>query len=374
MINGNQLVNLLTGEGLNFITGIPCSILKDFLFCLSEKERGIEHIIVASEEEAISIGTGYYLATAKIPIVYMQNSGLARSVDVLTSLVNKEVYRIPMLLLISWRGEPGKKDEPQHLKMGKITLKLLKTLSIPYAILSDNKSKVAKEVKEAKKYLKNNSLPYAIIIRKGLIKPCQAQKGTEINSLSREEAIKIIVDNSKGDEIIISTTGKISRELFEYREAKEQSHKTDFYTLGSMGCSAAIALGIALKKPKKKVLVFDGDGSVLMQMGALATIGHYLPKNFYHIIFDNNAHDSTGGQKTASNTASFNKIALACGYKGAETVLTQRRLTNAVRNLKRNSGPRMLVVKIKKGSRKDLGRPATTPIENKKLLMNFLLK
>jgi len=373
MINGDQLINLFTKEGFEFITGIPCSILKDFLFCLSEKEKMIEHIIPTNEEEAISIAVGYYLATAKIPIVYMQNSGLARSVDVLTSLVNKEVYRIPMLLLISWRGEPGKKDEPQHVKIGRITLKLLETLNIPYTILSKDKSKIAKEIKKAKEYLKENSLPYAIVVRKGLIMSRQPKKTREFYTLTREQAIKIIIDNLKGDEIIVSTTGKTSRELFEYREAKGQSHETDFYTLGSMGCSTSIALGIALKT-KKKVIVFDGDGSVLMEMGTLATIGHYLPKNFYHIIFENDAHDSTGGQKTVSNTVSFNKIALASGYKGAKTIFNQRKLTDVIKSLKMNSGPQMLVIKIRKGSRKDLGRPTTIPVENKKLLMRFLKK
>ena len=372
MIKASQLINLLTKEELNFITGIPCSILKDFLSGLSEKKGQIEHIIATSEEEAMSIGVGYYLATAKIPIVYMQNSGLARSVDVLTSLANKEVYNVPILLLISWRGDPSKKDEPQHLKMGKITPKILKTLNIPYTVLSDSKPKIVKEIKVAKKYLENNSLPYAIIIKKGLIKPDQTKKQKDVYLLSREETIKIIINNLKNDEVIISTTGKTSRELFEYRETKKQSHKTDFYTVGSMGCSAAIALGIALGKPKKKIFVFDGDGSVLMQMGSLATIGHYLPKNFYHIIFDNNTYDSTGGQKTVSDTVNFNKIAFACGYKNVKTVFTQKKLVNIIQNLKMSSGPKMLVIKIKNGSRKDLGRPTITPSENKKLLMNFL--
>jgi phosphonopyruvate decarboxylase len=374
MIKSDQLINLLSKEGLNLFTGIPCSIFKDFLFCLEEKGKKVKHVVSASEEEAISIGVGYNLATSKIPVIYMQNSGLANSVDVLTSLANKEVYGIPMLLLISWRGEPGKKDEPQHFKMGKITLKLLKLLDIPYTILSDNEANVKKEIKKAKKYLIENNTPYAIIIRKGLFAPYQPKKRKEFYSLTREEAIKTIVDNIKRDRIIVSTTGKTSRELFEYREIKKHGHGTDFYTFGSMGSSSAIALGIALQKTKKKVFVFDGDGSILMQMGILATVGHYLPKNFYHIIFDNNAFDSTGGQRTLSGTVDFGKIASVCGYKNVKTVSSKNELIRFAKTIESKQGPVILTIKVKQGARKDLGRPVRTPVEIKKEFMKLLSK
>lgn len=367
-----KLINLLIKNDLTFVTGVPCSIFKDFLAYINDTGR-INHIPAASEGEACAIASGYYLSTKKIPIVYMQNSGLGNSVDPLTSLLSKTVYGIPALLLISWRGEPGKKDEPQHLKMGKITLKLLKLLDIPYTILSDSEIKAEKEIKGAKRYLKESNSSYAIIVKKGIIESYQSQKKEkDIYSLTREEAIKIIVDNLKGNEIIISTTGKTSRELFEYREIRKQGHQTDFYVIGSMGCSAGVALGIALQKPNRKIFVFDGDGSALMKMGTLATIGHFSPKNLFHIIFDNNAHDSTGGQKTVSDSVDFSKVALACGYKSAKTVSTQKELVGFVKAIELQKCPGMLVVKLRRGARKNLGRPTLSPVELKKMFMSKL--
>ena len=343
--------------------------MKGWLNYLSDNRR-FQHIVATSEEEACAIATGYHLATKKIPVVYMQNSGLGNSVDPLTSLMNKEVYGIPALLLISWRGEPGEKDEPQHIKMGKITKKLLKTLGIPFIVLSTEETVIKKQIQIAKRYLKKQSSPYAIIVKKSIIASYQSRTKKEIYPLSREEAIKIILNNLRGNELIVSTAGKTSRELFELRETKKEGHRKDFYTLGSMGCAASIALGIALEKSKNKIFVFDGDGSLLMKMGTLATIGHYLPKNFYHIIFDNNSHDSTGGQKTVSDTVDFSKVALACGYKKAKMVTKENELKKSLSEIK--EGPAMLVIKVRKGSRGDLGRPTISPLKMKKLFINFL--
>jgi len=370
MITCQKLTKIFKSQELTFFTGVPCSILKDFLNFIIENKQ-FKHIIANEEGEACAIASGYYLAAKKIPVIYMQNSGLGNSVDILTSLTNKEMYRIPALFLISWRGEPGIKDEPQHMKMGKITKDLLKILGIPFAVLPEKEKEIEREIKKAKTYLEKENLPYALIIRKGILAPYQVKTKEESRFFTRERAIEIIIDNLKGDEVIVSTTGKTSRELFELRINKKQSSQTDFYTLGSMGCAASIALGIALEKPKKKIFVFDGDGSVLMKMGALATIGHCLPKNFYHIIFDNGSYESTGGQKTVSDTVDFSKIAKACGYDSARMVVKESELKKSLINLKK--GPAMLVVKVKKGSRKNLARPDKTPIENKETFMNFLV-
>jgi len=371
MLKGSQLIKLLVKEDLNFITGIPCSILKSFLTHLN-KVKKIKHILATNEGEASALAVGYYLATKKIPIIYMQNSGLANSVNPLISLLDKEVYSIPALLLISWRGQPNRKDEPEHIKMGRITLELLKLLGIPYLLLSSDETKAAQEIKRAKQYLKKNNSPTAIIIRKGILAYSQSKKEKNIYSLTREGAIKIIVDNLKDNRLIISTTGKTSRELFEYRENKNQNHQTDFYMVGSMGCVAAIALGIALEKPKKRIFVFDGDGAVLMKMGTLATVGYHLPKNFYHIIFDNRAYDSTGGQSTISNSVSFDKVASACGYKSVKTVSTKKELINSIRKIELQKSPHLFVIKVKKGSRDDLTRPTEMPWQNKVAFMKFL--
>lgn len=370
MINCENLAQIFKSNNLTFFTGVPCSILKDLLNYI-EEDKDFQHVGASSEGEACAIATGYHLGTGKFPIIYMQNSGLGNSVDPLTSLMNKEVYSVPALLLITWRGEPDKKDAPQHLMMGKITEKLLEILGIPYVILSSTETEVEREVERARKSLEKNSLSYAFIIRKEIIAPYQK---TEDAYLNREQAIKTIVDNLESNEVVVTTTGKTSRELWEIREAKSQAYQTDFYTLGSMGCAAGIALGIALQKPEKKVFVFDGDGSVLMKMGSLATIGHYLPENFYHIVFDNNSHDSTGGQKTVSDTTDFAKVALACGYRAAKVVSLEKELTDSVQQIKLQKGPLMIIVKVKKGARSDLGRPTTTPLENKRAFMQFLAK
>lgn len=368
MLKSSQLVNLLKKEDLNFITGIPCSIFKYFLAYLNKTER-MKHISVSSEGEACALAVGYYLSTKKIPIIYMQNSGLGNSVNPLTSLLDKKIYSIPALLLISWRGEPGKKDEPEHIKMGQITLKLLKTLGIPYILLSSDKIKAAKELNQAKQYLEKNNSPYAIIIRNGLIEPEPVKKEKNIYSLTREEAIKSIIDKLKGDEAVISTTGKISRELFEYRQEKKQGHKNDFYTVGSMGCSSAIALGIALNS-RKKVLVIDGDGSVLMKMGNLTTIGKYQPKRFIHIIMDNSAYESTGGQPSSSSIIDWKKLFLALGYKKAIIITSKKQLINL--NLEKIGSPTAIIIKVSQESRRDLGRPTLPPLQIKENFMKFL--
>jgi len=369
MITCQQLAKIFKSQSFTFFTGVPCSIFKDWLNFVGEKKQ-FQKVAVASEGEACAIASGFYLATGKTPVVYMQNSGLGNSVDPLTSLMNKEVYGIPALLLISWRGEPRIKDEPQHLKMGKITFRLLNTLGIPFVALSDNEKTAGRQIKKAKAYLKKRELPYAIIVRKGTVASYQAKKKKDKYSLTRERAIELIIGELKGNAAVISTTGKTSRELFELRKRKRQGHKCDFYTLGSMGCSAGIALGVALQKPKKKVFVFDGDGSVLMKMGTLATVGHYLPKNFYHIIFDNNTHDSTGGQRTVSDTVQFDKVAKACGYKSARVLSREKEIKESLSNIKQ--GPLMLVIKVKKGSREGLGRPTLSPLKMKKSFMKFL--
>ncbi|PKM79140.1 MAG: phosphonopyruvate decarboxylase [Firmicutes bacterium HGW-Firmicutes-13] len=335
----------------------------------------LKHIIAVNECEATAICTGYHLATGKTGVVYLQNSGEGKAINPLVSLCDPEVYSIPVLLMIGWRGRPEEKDEPQHKKMGRVMLSLLDALEIPYAILEDDVEKIEKAICKAKEYLENKNAPYALIITKELIGEYETKPEKErYGEMVREEVIKIIVDSFDGSEVVISTTGKTSRELFEYREVKKQGHQDDFYTVGSMGCAASIAFGIASQRSEKKVFVFDGDGAVLMEMGSLATIGHYSLKNFYHIIIDNASYESTGGQPTVSPTVSFDKIALACGYKRVAIIKTKEDLIGNIEKIRSQDGPVMLIVKVNKGSRKDLGRPTITPIENKKAFMLSLIK
>ena len=376
MLSCENLFGIFKNNDINFFTGVPDSTFKDWMkFLVDEHDGRLTNIIACNECEAIAVAAGYNLATGKIGVAYMQNAGEGKTVNPLTSLCDKEVYSIPMLLMIGWRGEPGIVDEPQHVKMGRITIPLLETLEVPYQILPDTAEETEKVIVKMKEKAEKIQGPVAIIMKKGLLEKYEAK--TQIKTdheMKREDAVKVIVDNLEGSEVVVSTTGKTSRELFEYREELGQDHSKDFLTVGSMGCCGSIGNSIALQKPYKKVFVFDGDGAVLMQMGALSTIGYYRAKNLYHIVFDNEAHDSTGGQPTVSSSVEFDKVALACGYKAAKTIETKADLEEEIKKMKSSEGPRMLVVKVNKGSRKDLGRPTTTPIQNKEAFMRFLQK
>ena len=336
-------------------------------------KQGLTNIISCNECEAIAIASGYHLATGKIGVAYLQNSGLGKAVNPLTSLADREVYSIPLLLLIGWRGEPGIKDEPQHKKMGRIMIPLLDTLEIPHEILPVDIDKATNILKKAKEYMLRESAPFALIVKKNTFSSYEPKKSDLSHyRITREEVINIILDSLKNKALIISTTGKTSRELFEARLARnEQPH--DFYTVGSMGCSQSIALGISLNSNVKTVVI-DGDGSIIMQMGALATIGHYKPENFYHILIDNNAHGSTGGQPTVSKTIDFERISLANGYEFAKMVESKDDLVKSINVFFSQKGPAMLIIKVDKGSRENLGRPTTSPIANKNNFLNFYKK
>ena len=375
MLKCKNFYTLLIKNGIDFFTGIPDSLLKDFCAYITDNTKDENNIIVANEGNAVALAAGYHLATGKIGLVYMQNSGQGNAINPLTSLVDAEVYGIPVLLLIGWRGEPGKRDEPQHVKQGKITLGLLETLGIPHEILPDNIEKASKILRTAIDVLKQKHMPYALIVRKGTFETCELKSTINYQfELSREDAIKLIIDYLGSQDIVVSTTGKTSRELFEYREELRQGHAKDFLTVGSMGHSSQIALAIALSKPSRKVYCLDGDGALIMHMGSLSSIGLKSPKNFKHIVLNNCAHDSVGGQPTAGFNIDIPGIAKACGYKAVYYAEKRKELENRLRLLKAAQGPALLEIKVNKGARKNLGRPTTSPKENKKEFMRFMLE
>ncbi|MCK4431623.1 MAG: phosphonopyruvate decarboxylase [Candidatus Aminicenantes bacterium] len=305
----------------------------------------------------------------------MQNSGLGNAINPLISLVDEDVYSIPVLLLIGWRGEPGKKDEPQHIKQGKVTIDLLDTLRIPHGILPDSIEDAGRTIKIAINTLKRKSSSYALVVRKKTFEPYKLKKKISAKfELSREDAIRFIVDSLEDKAIIVSTTGKTSRELFEYRKELSQSHNKDFLTVGSMGHASQIALSIALSKPSRIVYCLDGDGALIMHMGSLAIIGSKSPKNFKHIVLNNYAHDSVGGQPTAALKINIPAIAKTCGYKIILSAEKRIDLEENINLLKHSNGPALLEIKVKKGARENLGRPTISPKENKKALMHFLQK
>ena len=374
MIQPKAFIDALAQGGVDFFAGVPDSLLKNLCAYITDNVSREKNIIAANEGNAVGLAAGYHLATGKVGCVYMQNSGEGNIVNPLLSLVDEDVYHIPILLVIGWRGEPGVHDEPQHKKQGKVTLSLLETMDVPYAVLDENWEQ---QVEQALTQIRERNGVYALIVRKGTFEDYALQKQTLSSlPLSREEAIKIVVDKLRKDDIVVSTTGMISRELFEYREALGQGHEADFLTVGSMGHASQIALGIALQKQNRRVIVFDGDGALLMHMGGMAIIGDYCPKNLVHIVFNNGAHDSVGGQPTVGQKIDIEAIAKAVGYTDVVSVDSMSALMCAMNhvNCAVIGGTSLINVNVRKGNRKDLGRPITTPIQNKEAFMQNLKK
>ena len=375
MVRPDFFVNTLKEYQIDFYAGVPDSLLKNICAYITDNLPAEQNIIAANEGGAMGIAAGYHLATGKIPVVYMQNSGEGNIINPLASLTDKEVYNIPVLLVIGWRGRPGVHDEPQHVKQGKVTTGLLNILGINYAILPKDEEGAAKQIKIAADFMKATNECYALVIEKDTFDAYKLQN-VEVNDLtmSREEAIQKVAASIESNACIVSTTGMISRELFEARTAWNQGHERDFLTVGSMGHASQIALGIALQKPVRRVYCFDGDGASIMHMGNMAITASMKCKNYVHVVFNNGAHDSVGGQPTVGLKIDLCAVAKAVGYVATYSVETPETLAETLETIKNVDGPVLLQVCVKKGNRKDLGRPTTTPIQNKEALMAFLNK
>ncbi len=372
-MNVQNFFDLLIKNGIDCFCGVPDSLLKDFCAYVTDNVDEKHHTITANEGNAIGLAAGHYLATGKPALVYMQNSGIGNCVNPLLSLTDEEVYNIPLLMLIGWRGELDKKDEPQHVKQGKVTDKLLDAMGIKYEILSEDFEKAEPVINKAFEYMKETKQPFAFIIRKGLFeKYTLKNKKTSDYELRREDAIETVLTALSYEDIVVSTTGHISREVYETRNRLGQSHKQDFLTVGSMGHSSSIALGIALDKPDRKVYCLDGDGAFLMHMGSLAVNSSKDLNNFKHIIFNNEAHDSVGSQPTTASNANLSQIALNSGYKNAYSVSKKEDLQKVLPEFIQDNCTALLEIKVKCGAREDLGRPKEKPQENKKIFMENL--
>ncbi|MDR3341621.1 MAG: phosphonopyruvate decarboxylase [Treponema sp.] len=375
MIDPHFFYTKLLQRGTDFFTGVPDSLLKSFCAYITDHTPENNHIIAVNEGAAVALASGYYLATGKVPLVYMQNSGIGNAVNPLLSLADPDVYGIPMILVIGWRGEPGVHDEPQHIKQGKVTCALLEAMGIPFVILSDTADALESQVAGCYTYIAEANAPFALVVRKDTFAPYTLKKNTEYPEdaephLSREEAIDGIIRLSAQDELFFSTTGMASRELYELREKYGTGHEQDFLTVGSMGHASQIALSLALQKPERSVTCLDGDGAVLMHMGALATIGVRKPRNYRHIVLNNGAHDSVGGQPTIGLRIDLPAIARAAGYARVYTARTKDELHRML--AEKRDGTTFIEVRVRKGARNDLGRPRSSPIENKTALMTFL--
>jgi phosphonopyruvate decarboxylase len=360
--------------GADFYTGVPDSQLKALCNCLMNT-YGIDpkhHVIAANEGNCTALAAGYHLATGKVPVVYMQNSGEGNIINPVASLLNDKVYAIPMVFVVGWRGEPGVHDEPQHIYQGEVTVKLLEDMDISTFIIG--KETTDEEVESAMENFRKvlaQGKDVAFVVRKGALSYDGKVVYKNDNVMVREDIIRHIVAAS-GEDPIVSTTGKASRELFEIREANGQSHKYDFLTVGSMGHSSSIALGVALNRPERKVWCVDGDGAVLMHMGAMAVVGANAPKNLVHIVINNGAHETVGGMPTVASQMDLVAIAKACGYPKAVSVDTFEALDRELKSAKAAEKLTFIEVKCSIGARENLGRPTTTALENKQNFMDFL--
>ncbi|TDJ20095.1 MAG: phosphonopyruvate decarboxylase [Gammaproteobacteria bacterium] len=372
MIRSQDFVDWLEAFGVDFYAGVPDSLLAPVCFYLAD-HAGDNYVVAANEGGAVALACGYHLATGKVPLVYLQNSGQGNTINPLLSLAHRDVYAIPLLLLIGWRGEPGRKDEPQHARQGKVTVGLLEAIDIPYRVLAPEPEAARRGVDELLAIAAAQSRPVALLVRKGTFESYQpfGQPASDFQ-MTREQAIEGIVANLGETDAIVSTTGKISRELYEYRDRARQGHQREFLTVGSMGHASQIAMGIALAKPDRQVFCLDGDGAMLMHMGGAAIVGAAGVANFKHVILNNGAHDSVGGMATVGLRVSFTEIVKACGYTEAWRVERREDLAGKVEQLRTVRGPAMLEVMVRKGARADLGRPTTTPIENKTAFTGFL--
>ena len=374
MLTPGFFIEKLKENGIDCFAGVPDSLLKNVCAYITDHLDATHNIITANEGAAIGLAAGHYLATGKPACVYMQNSGEGNIINPLASLTDPDVYNIPVLLIIGWRGRPGVHDEPQHVKQGKVTTGLLDVMGIGYEVLAKEEDKAAFQIDTAMAALKRNEV-FALVIEKDTFDDYKLQN-VQVNNLtlSREEAIQTVAAALDEKDCIVSTTGMISRELFEYREAMNQGHERDFLTVGSMGHASQIALGIALSQPERRVWCFDGDGATIMHMGSLAIVASKAPRNYIHVVFNNGAHDSVGGQPTVGLSIDLPAVARDVGYKNVFSVDGKSSLQSVLDKVKSLQGPVLLEVKVKKGNRKDLGRPTTTPIQNKESLMNFLKK
>lgn len=373
MLNPKFFIDTLSSNGIDFFAGVPDSLLKNICAYITDNLPMEQNIIAANEGGAMGIAAGYHLATGKIPCVYLQNSGEGNIINPLASLTDKEVYGIPVLLLIGWRGRPGVHDEPQHVKQGKVTTGLLNTMGINYTVLSKDEDQAYKQICEAHQYMTREGECYALVIEKDTFDTYTLKNIIESGlTIERESAIETVVSHLPENAVVVSTTGMISRELFEIRERNGQDHSHDFLTVGSMGHASQIALGIALQQPDRPVYCFDGDGASIMHMGNMAITAQMKPKNYYHVVFNNGAHDSVGGQPTVGLDINLVAVAEAVGYRKVISVSLEQQLPTAIKEAQRREGPVLLEIKVKKGNRKDLGRPTTTPQMNKVALMNFL--
>ena len=372
MLAPADYLRVLSDSGVTFYTGVPDSLLKEFCACVTSTMKSKDHVIAANEGASVGLAIGHYIGTGSLPLVYLQNSGLGNTVNPLLSLASTEVYGIPMLLMLGWRGEPGKKDEPQHVHQGRVMVQMLEDMDIPVVVLSNEIATAKIQTQAAAKQAHEIKGPVAIIVKKNTFDKYASIKVEVDLPMGREEAIIAAAETLEDNAAVICTTGMPSRELFEHRARCEAGHHRDFLTVGGMGHASQIALGLAMAQPSRPVYCFDGDGAALMHMGSMAIIGQSKAKNLIHLVFNNGVHGSVGGQPTVGFNIDMPQIALACGYATSQRVTTIDELKNAISAAHMAEGVSFIEVQVRSGNRADIGRPTSTPSQNKSAMMKFL--
>jgi phosphonopyruvate decarboxylase len=368
MISPEALFEALKRRGIGLFAGVPDSVLSSFCAYVNDHSLASGHIITANEGNAVALAAGYHLSTGRTAAVYMQNSGLGNALNPLASLLDSEVYCIPLLMIIGWRGEPSIADEPQHVKQGRITRAQLELLDIPFWIL-DADSDFEKILNAAFDALHKINAPVALLVRKNTFFNYTSQHNIPCeSSMVREQALDRIMGLIDDADLVVATTGKTSREVFDLRQRHNQEQR-DFLTVGSMGHASSIALGVALGNPSRRVICLDGDGAALMHLGAVPIIGAIGPRNLVHVLLNNAAHESVGGQPTVAGEIDFKSIVKACGYRVYAFADNLEALTTGWTKLQDEDGPVLLEVRIQIGSRDNLGRPTISPEETKRSFM-----
>jgi len=372
VVEAKAFVERLAARGLDFFAGVPDSLLKDLCAYVTENCPARDHVIAANEGGAVGLAAGYHLATGRAGVVYMQNSGTGNAINPLLSLADPEVYSIPMLVVIGWRGEPGVHDEPQHVKQGRVQRALIAALEYPCEVMAEDQAEALAQVDRLLEAMREKSSPAVLLVRKGAFAPYSMKAAAAPGyPMTREEAIKEIIGAMGEADRVVSTTGMASREIYELREAAGQGHGKDFLTVGSMGHAVMIAAGLAAFRDGP-VWCIDGDGAAIMHLGSMGIAARRAPSSFRHVVINNGAHDSVGGQPTIGYSLPFPAIAKELGYKAALVAEDRAGLAAALAELARTEGPAFLEVRVRGGARKDLGRPKTSPVENKAAFMGGL--
>ncbi len=373
MIEPADFYQSLRRHGLEYFTGVPDSLLKDLCAYITDQVLPENHVINANEGAAVALATGYHLATGRIPVVYLQNSGTGNAINPLLSLADPAVYAIPMILIIGWRGEPGVEDEPQHVTQGRVQERLLDAIELPHAVVDAGTDDHDAVIGQMVRAMTDDPRPRAILIRRGTFAAyTSASRSTADREFTRADALAVLLDSLRPEDLVVSTTGMASREVFDYRERHGQGHDHDFLTVGSMGHCSQIALGLAQHRADRSVICVDGDGAVLMHMGSLAIIGSQGPANLLHVVINNGAHDSVGGQPTAATQVNLPAVARACGYRQTATASTASDVAGSLKRLIATPGPTLLEILVASDAHTNAGRPTTSPVENKEAFTRAL--